>query len=136
MKKRIIFLNKTGNASLNNDISRNKKEKAIQTIFIIKTNFDHFYANCIITVQFVLKVVVLKVKIREENKAKIEMKKSNVKSRIRKDDLNPIFHFKDKEEDDKVLTKGIIKQALKTGKLELSSKNLKFGRWKSQEIRT
>jgi hypothetical protein len=62
------------------------------------------------------------------------MKRSNVKSRIKKDELNPVFHFKDKEEDDKVLTKGVIKQALKSGKLELSSKNLKFGEWKRRKI--
>lgn len=57
------------------------------------------------------------------------MKRSNIKSRIKKDELNPLFHFKDKEEDDKVLTKAVIKQALKSGKLVLSSKNLKFGRF-------
>lgn len=61
------------------------------------------------------------------------MKKSNIKSRIKKDELNPIFHFKEKEEDDKVLTVGVIKQALKSGKLELSAKNLKFGEWKIEE---
>jgi hypothetical protein len=55
------------------------------------------------------------------------MKRSNVKSRIKKEDLNPVFHFKDKAEDDNVLTKNIIRDALKTGKLELVSKNLKFG---------
>lgn len=51
----------------------------------------------------------------------------NIKSKIKRDQLNPVFHFKDKEDDDKVLTKNVIKLALKTGKLELSSKNLKFG---------
>jgi hypothetical protein len=51
----------------------------------------------------------------------------NVKSKIRRDQLNPVFHFKDKEEDDKLLTKTVIKQALKSGKLELTSKNLKHG---------
>lgn len=56
------------------------------------------------------------------------MKRSNVKSRIKKDELNPLFHFKEKAEDDKVLTQGVIKQALKSGKLELSSKNLKLGK--------
>lgn len=56
------------------------------------------------------------------------MKRSEIKSRIKKDELNPLFHFKDKEEDDKVLTKGIVKQALKSGKLELASKNLKVGK--------
>lgn len=56
------------------------------------------------------------------------MKRTNVKSRIRRDELNPLFHFKDKEEDDKLLTLNVMKQALKTGKLELSSKNLKFGK--------
>lgn len=55
------------------------------------------------------------------------MKKANIKSRIKKDELNPVFHFKDKEEDDKVLTKGILKTAQKTGRLELTNKNLKFG---------
>lgn len=58
------------------------------------------------------------------------MKRSNIKARIKKDELNPLFHFKDKEEDDKVLTKAVIKQALKSGKLVLSSKNLKFGKIK------
>lgn len=58
------------------------------------------------------------------------MKKTNVKSRIRRDELNPLFHFKDKEEDDKLLTLNVMKQALKSGKLELSSKNLKFGKYK------
>jgi hypothetical protein len=55
------------------------------------------------------------------------MKKANIKSRIKKDELNPVFHFKDKEEDDKVLTKAMIKEALKTGKLKISGKNLKYG---------
>lgn len=57
------------------------------------------------------------------------MKRSNVKSRIKKDQLNPLFHFKEKDEDDKVLTQSVIKQALKSGKLELASKNLKFGEY-------
>ena len=55
------------------------------------------------------------------------MKRSNIKSRIKKDDLNPVFNFKEKEEDE-VLTKSAIKQALKSGKLELASRNLKIGR--------
>lgn len=58
------------------------------------------------------------------------MKRSNIKSRIKRDELNPLFHFKDKEEDDKLLTIGVIRQALKSGKLELSSRNLKFGKCK------
>lgn len=53
------------------------------------------------------------------------MKKINVKSRIKREDLNPVFHFKDKAEDDKILTPQIIKLALKTGKVELVGKNLK-----------
>lgn len=53
------------------------------------------------------------------------MKKINVKSRIKREDLNPVFHFKDKVEDDKILTPQIIKLALKTGKVELVGKNLK-----------
>ena len=56
---------------------------------------------------------------------KTKMKKINVKSRIKKEELNPVFHFKDKEEDDKILTPQIIKQALKTGKVEIAGKNLK-----------
>lgn len=60
------------------------------------------------------------------------MKRSNVKSRIKKDELNPLFHFKDQEEDDKVLTKGVMKQALKSGKLELSNKHLKVGKFSSE----
>ena len=64
----------------------------------------------------------------ENKKCKLlKMKRTNIKSRIKKDELNPVFHFKDKEEDDKVLTKSAIKQALKSGKLELASKNLKIG---------
>lgn len=64
----------------------------------------------------------------QRNKTKVaKMKRTNVKSRIKKDELNPLFHFKDKEEDDKVLTKKIVKNALKTGKLELSNKHLKVG---------
>lgn len=55
------------------------------------------------------------------------MKKANIKSRIKKDQLNPIFHFKNKEEDDEILTKAIIKETLKSGILKLSGKNLKFG---------
>lgn len=61
------------------------------------------------------------------------MKKSSIKSRIKKDELNPLFHFKEKEEDDKVLTVSVIKQALKSGKLVLSSKNLKFGEWENRK---
>lgn len=57
------------------------------------------------------------------------MKKANIKPRINRKELNPVFHFKDKEEDDKVLTKAVIKTALKSGKLELSGKNLKFGKF-------
>lgn len=57
-----------------------------------------------------------------------KMKKSSIKSRIRKDELNPLFHFKDEEEDDKVLTKALIRNALKSGKLELSARNLKIGK--------
>lgn len=55
------------------------------------------------------------------------MKRSNIKSRIKRDELNPVFHFKDKVEDDKILTKGMIKAALKSGKLVLSNKHLKDG---------
>lgn len=62
------------------------------------------------------------------------MKKANIKARIKKDELNPVFHFKDKVEDDKVLTQGIIKATLKSGKLELSGKNLKFGKRKSIKL--
>lgn len=62
------------------------------------------------------------------------MKRSNIKSRIKKEELNPVFYFKDEEEDDKVLTKDVIKQALKSGKLELSNKNLNFGKWKNNKL--
>ena len=62
------------------------------------------------------------------------MKKANIKARIKKDELNPVFHFKDKVEDDKVLTPGIIRATLKSGKLELSGKNLKFGKEKSIKL--
>lgn len=59
-----------------------------------------------------------------------KMKKANIKARIKKEELNPVFHFKDKEEDDKILTKAVIKAALKSGKIELSGKNLKYGKQK------
>jgi hypothetical protein len=62
-----------------------------------------------------------------------KMKKANIKSRIKKDELNPVFHFKDKEEDDKVLTKEIIKKSKKNAKLELSGKNLKYGKLRNNQ---
>lgn len=55
------------------------------------------------------------------------MKKSNIKSKIKKDELNPLFRFRDKEEDEKVLTEDVIKAALNSGRLELTSKNLSCG---------
>lgn len=62
------------------------------------------------------------------------MKKINVKSRIKKEELNPIFHFKDKKEDDGILTPQIIKTALKTGKIELVGKNLKYSKENIRKI--
>lgn len=61
------------------------------------------------------------------------MKKANIKPRINKANLNPVFHFKDKVEDDKILTKSVIKTTLKSGKLELSGRNLQFGEFKMQK---
>lgn len=63
----------------------------------------------------------------------LQMKRSNVKSRIKKDELNPLFHFKDIEEDDKVLTKAVMKLALKSGKLVLSNKHLKAGELRHEQ---
>lgn len=55
------------------------------------------------------------------------MKPRAVRSRIRHQELNPVFHWQNKEEDDKVLSKAKIKQALKTGTLNLSGKGLATG---------
>lgn len=55
------------------------------------------------------------------------MNRQGVKCRINKQELNPLFHFKDNVEDDKVCTANLMKQALKTGTLKLSNKNLSSG---------
>ena len=55
------------------------------------------------------------------------MSRPVVKCRIIKEDLNPLFHFKNKVEDDKVCTANLMKQALKSGTLKLSNKNLSSG---------
>ncbi|XP_058053974.1 leucine-rich repeat-containing protein 40 [Anopheles bellator] len=47
-----------------------------------------------------------------------------VRSRIRQQELNPVFHLQNKEEDDQILTRVKIKQALKTGVLNLAGKGL------------
>ncbi|EAA04662.4 AGAP006993-PA [Anopheles gambiae str. PEST] len=47
-----------------------------------------------------------------------------VRSRIRQQELNPVFHFQDKQEDNQILTRARIKQALKSGVLNLSGKGL------------
>ncbi|XP_062557364.1 leucine-rich repeat-containing protein 40 isoform X1 [Armigeres subalbatus] len=52
------------------------------------------------------------------------MKPRVVRSRIRQQELNPVFHWQDKTEDDKVLSKIKIKQALKSGVLNLSGQGL------------
>ena len=41
--------------------------------------------------------------------------------------LNPMFHFKEPKEDDKVLTKTLLAQARKSGVLNLSNRGLAFG---------
>ncbi|XP_053666913.1 leucine-rich repeat-containing protein 40 [Anopheles marshallii] len=46
------------------------------------------------------------------------------RSRIREQELNPVFHFQDKQEDNQILTRARIKQALKSGVLNLSGKGL------------
>ena len=51
-----------------------------------------------------------------------------VKSKIRKQDLNPVFHFQDKKEDAQVLSKALVKQALKSGTLKLSGRGLGTGK--------
>ncbi|KAL1386798.1 hypothetical protein pipiens_012802 [Culex pipiens pipiens] len=52
------------------------------------------------------------------------MKPRAVRSRIRQQELNPVFHWQNKEEDDKVLSKARIKQALKSGVLNLAGQGL------------
>uniref|UniRef100_A0A2M3Z5X9 Putative leucine-rich repeat protein n=1 Tax=Anopheles braziliensis TaxID=58242 RepID=A0A2M3Z5X9_9DIPT len=47
-----------------------------------------------------------------------------VRSRIRQQELNPVFHLQKAEEDNQILTRGKIKQALKTGVLNLAGKGL------------
>ncbi|XP_053672417.1 leucine-rich repeat-containing protein 40 [Anopheles nili] len=46
------------------------------------------------------------------------------RSRIREQELNPVFHFQNKTEDNQILTRARIKQALKSGTLNLSGKGL------------
>lgn len=57
------------------------------------------------------------------------MKPRVVRSRIRQQELNPVFHWQDKAEDDKVLSKIKIKQALKSGVLNLSGQGLATGEY-------
>lgn len=45
--------------------------------------------------------------------------------------LNPVFHMKQKSEDNQILTRGMIKQALKSGCLNLSGRGLAFGEYKN-----
>jgi hypothetical protein len=53
---------------------------------------------------------------------------SNVKSKINRNQLNPLFHLQDKKEDCKVLSKAMIKQAKKSGILNMASKGLGTGK--------
>uniref|UniRef100_A0A182IS19 Disease resistance R13L4/SHOC-2-like LRR domain-containing protein n=1 Tax=Anopheles atroparvus TaxID=41427 RepID=A0A182IS19_ANOAO len=46
------------------------------------------------------------------------------RSRIREQELNPVFHLQNKTEDDQILTRTRIKQALKSGVLNLAGKGL------------
>ncbi|KFB52891.1 AGAP006993-PA-like protein [Anopheles sinensis] len=46
------------------------------------------------------------------------------RSRIREQELNPVFHFQNKEEDNQILTRAKIKQALKSGVLNLAGRGL------------
>lgn len=48
----------------------------------------------------------------------------NIRSKIKKQDVNPVFHVQTKEEDNKILTKTFISSVLRTGKLQLCNKNL------------
>lgn len=57
------------------------------------------------------------------------MKPRAVRSRIRQQELNPVFHWQDKTEDDKVLSKTKIKQALKSGVLNLAGQGLATGKF-------
>lgn len=57
------------------------------------------------------------------------MSRPGVKCRINKEDLNPLFHFKNNAEDDKVCTANLMKLALQTGTLKLSNKNLSSGKF-------
>jgi hypothetical protein len=50
--------------------------------------------------------------------------KKAVKSRIKREDLNPIFYLKTKKDDDNVLTQDLIKSSLKSGNLNLSNRGL------------
>lgn len=43
--------------------------------------------------------------------------------------LNPVFHMKQKSEDNEALSRGMIKQALKSGCLNLSGRGLAFGEY-------
>lgn len=64
-----------------------------------------------------------------KNGAPAEMKTGRipVRSRIRQQELNPVFHVQKAEEDNQILTRGKIKQALKTGVLNLAGKGLASG---------
>lgn len=55
------------------------------------------------------------------------MSKKPARSKINKAQLNPVFHFKNNEQDDNILTKNVIKQALKSRSLNLSGRNLTTG---------
>lgn len=48
--------------------------------------------------------------------------------RFRKEDLNPVFHLQTKSEDNRQLSLELIKQARKTGCLNLSGRLLTSGR--------
>lgn len=52
-------------------------------------------------------------------------KQSQVKSRRKL--LNPVFHLQTKEEEDGVLSRGLIKIVRRTGQLNLSGRNLTAG---------
>lgn len=59
----------------------------------------------------------------------LTMYKKSVKSRIKKEDLNPVFYFQTEDDEDKVLSKALIKTALKSGNLNLANKGLGSGMW-------
>lgn len=53
--------------------------------------------------------------------------RTGIKSKIRSQQLNPVFHFQNKKEDEDVLTNELIKQSRLSGVLNLSGRGLGTG---------